>query len=172
MVALRCHDSGPFVVSPWIRKAFRSTRFFDTKRGPYRNSEPPFDSWPHPRYVDIGKFGLTGSSKPCTACHKIAAGGSVDSNGDGSIDGEDPVENWQTCKTWIDWATTEQDKVEGTNDTHKTRPVYMPPSKLRNPDGSLMPGREWNRGVQGACRSVERLLQTPRHEPARYRSRL
>jgi hypothetical protein len=138
---IACHDSGPFVVSPWIRNAFDSAKFFDSRRGPYRNSEPPFDRWSHPRYVDIGKFGLTGSAKPCTACHKIAAGGELDSNGDGRVDGDDRT--WQTCETWIGWATTKQGKVEGINDTHKTQPVYMPPARISDPDGFLMPGGEW-----------------------------
>jgi len=139
---IACHDSGPFVVSPWIRKAFKSTKFFDSRKGPYRNSEPPFDRWPQPRYVDIGMFGLTGSSKACTACHKIAVGGGrFDSNGNGIFDRDD--RSWQTCEKWIGWATTNRKSVEGINDTHKTKPVYMPPLKISRPDGHLMPGGEW-----------------------------
>jgi len=167
---IACHDSGPFVVSPWIRKAFKNTRFFDTGRGPFRNSEPPFNKWPEPRFVDIGRFGLTGSSKPCTACHKIAAGGGkFDSNGDGRVDRVDvdgPDRSWQTCETWIDWATTRQDLVRGINRTHESRPVYMPPFRIGRTDGFLMPGREWNRQYRTHVNQLkdccERLGTNPR----------
>jgi hypothetical protein len=139
-----CHDSGPFVMSPWISRAFKGTRFFDTKKGPYKNSVPPFDKWPQPRYVDIGKFGLSGSMKPCTACHKIAAGGSLDSDGDGNND-----MLWQTCERWIDWATDGRENVLAINKTNlKKEPIYMPLAGFSHREGFLMPGREWNRAYK------------------------
>jgi hypothetical protein len=71
---INCHDSGPFVISPWINQANNIANLRYAKKTPYRNSTPPFNKWKQPRFVSIDSAGLAlgGDDKPCTHCHQIA----------------------------------------------------------------------------------------------------
>jgi hypothetical protein len=61
-----CHDNGPFMNSRWMNNAIDLA---DAEDEPYKNSEPPFDRWPVPR------FAKSDQAAACQGCHKIAAGG-------------------------------------------------------------------------------------------------
>ena len=123
IACVRCHDSSPFMVSPWIRRAVGNA--LDDKRfHPYRNSEKPFDRWPKPRFVRVKKAGLKQGDASCTSCHKIAV----------QFDESIRIAGYsakrivsQTCTQWIDW-TTGYGTIPGQNTTRARRRVWMPDS--------------------------------------------
>lgn len=108
----RCHDSSPFMVSPWLRKSV-GTALNDRPDHPYRYSEKPFDRWPVPRFVKVEKRGLAEGDRSCTSCHKIAVGGTRGG------------QTMQTCAEWIDWTTT-AGTIPSQNETRDSRNVFMP----------------------------------------------
>lgn len=96
---VKCHDNGPFMNSRWMRNAIALE---DLDTTPYKNSTPPFDTWPQPVWVklDPKKDELDDKEYECTYCHKIAAGLlKVDPRG--GIGGPD----FKTCSSWIPRST-------------------------------------------------------------------
>ncbi len=92
VMCIKCHDSGPWMNSRWMNNTIGSDLAGDN--GPYKNSEPPFDTWPEPKFVEID------GDDTCTMCHHIAAArASVDRAN--SIGGPD----FRTCDAWIRLAT-------------------------------------------------------------------
>lgn len=109
-----CHDSGPFIISPWLNqaKSAKKLRYFHNK--PYKNSTPPFDKWDKPVYVSVGDRGLKPGDKSCTQCHKIATK--------------------ESCSTWLDLSTTQHPI---------TKKVFMPPSSRAMPLQPKYSKAEW-----------------------------
>jgi len=133
---LQCHDSNPFVVSPWISQAFnKKLKFFDTGKGPYLNSTKPFATlWPTPKFIETNGHKLKTyngkSGKQCTGCHKIPIAKGYFATTKREL-------SFQTHQRWIDWATipvekadnplSEEDGITGSNKSYLKRNIYMPP---------------------------------------------
>lgn len=155
ILCIACHDSGPFVVSPWIRKAFTNSSYFNSAKAPYKNTTKPFDKWPVPRFIEIGDAGLEDSVKPCTSCHKIAAGGLAKIVSTTQSRQPKPRQ-WDTCNRWIKWATSERGaKGRPITNHFKSEPVYMPFATNSRMEGHLSYGAEWNQAYK---EHVEQLL--------------
>jgi hypothetical protein len=104
VMCVQCHDNGPFMNSRWMANALLkpgddissyppdSYPLWDNESGKYKNSEPPFDAWPKPRFVDAGN---NPDGDSCTLCHKIAAGG--DRKKVTFLDGTSRWMDFQTC---------------------------------------------------------------------------
>jgi hypothetical protein len=97
VMCIKCHDSGPWMNSRWMNNAIGSDLAGDPGdplKGPYLNSEPPFDTWPKPVFVELS------DDDTCTECHHIAAARTGVDSAD-SLGGPD----FHTCDEWIRRAT-------------------------------------------------------------------
>jgi hypothetical protein len=95
VMCIKCHDSGPWMNSRWMNNAIGSELAGNPGsplKSPYKNSEPPFDVWPEPHFVELA------GDETCTECHHIAA---AHANAGGSLGGPD----FHTCSEWIRRAT-------------------------------------------------------------------
>jgi hypothetical protein len=92
IMCIKCHDSGPWMNSRWMNNTAGSDLAGDN--GPYKNSEPPFDKWPQPKFVELA------DDDTCTSCHHIAASHKGVDSAD-SLGGPD----FHTCDEWIQRAT-------------------------------------------------------------------
>jgi len=118
---IKCHDSGPFITSPWLNQAKSAGKLRDPKKSKYRNSTPPFNKWTKPVFVSVGRHGLTDTGdKSCTHCHHIG------------------VE--RTWEKWIDYSVGDRD-----NDTKlpSNEKVFMPPRSLSVPLEGKYDKSEW-----------------------------
>jgi hypothetical protein len=97
VTCIKCHDSGPWMNSRWMNNAIGGELAGDQSnplKGPYKNSEPPFDTWPKPVFVELA------DDDTCTQCHHIAAAHP-------GVDGADSLggPDFHTCDEWIRRAT-------------------------------------------------------------------
>jgi hypothetical protein len=106
---VKCHDNGPWMNSRWMRNTIDLE---DGSSGPYKNSTPPFGppytestpvanrtTWLQPTFIelDVKKDDLADNQRPCTDCHRIAAG-VVNADPDpNALGGRD----FNSCKVWI-----------------------------------------------------------------------
>lgn len=142
---IQCHDSGPWMNSPWMRRATEELGIaYDEEQSPYLNGTPPFDRWPVPLFVKYdGHLGSGASS--CTSCHKIAAA----------------RPDFRTCDTWINRATGRADpalatRLSGTGRQEHSQ-YWMPE------DGTRWTRAAWEslyddhvKGLVDCCRAVGR----------------
>lgn len=116
-----CHDSGPFIVSPWINQAPSAAKLRDLKKSPYKNSTPPFNQWPEPRFISIGKHGLDDAGdKSCTHCHHIGV----------IAKSKRSIQEAGTCDQWID---IDKSLREQKRQLHSVDKRFMPPRSLSVP---------------------------------------
>jgi hypothetical protein len=97
IMCIKCHDSGPWMNSRWMNNVIGSElagNMADPLKGPYFNSEPPFDKWPEPKFAELA------DDDTCTSCHHIAAARR-------NIDEDDSIggPHFKTCREWIERAT-------------------------------------------------------------------
>ncbi len=149
VVCVKCHDSGPWMNSRWMRRATKELgSAYDEQASPYLNSTPPFDQWPVPLFVQYGEH-LAPNDPSCTSCHKIAAAR--------------PGHDFQTCPNWIHRATGKPDAALAALLTHTggSEPVsyWMPDFE----DGSTWSKSDWEAryrkhvdGLIGCCEAVGR----------------
>ncbi len=93
IMCVKCHDSGPWMNSPWIYTQAGEDLGLEeiaTPNHPYKNSTPPFDAWPEPKFVKLT------DDETCTTCHHIAAARRNVS--DAPLGGP----HFKTCTDWIE----------------------------------------------------------------------
>ena len=135
---IKCHDSGAFITSPWLNQAKSARLLRDMKKSPYHNSTPPFDQWPKPVYISVGRFGLKNDKdKSCTDCHRIAA----------KVGKLKPY----TCDNWIE---------DATSNVLPDGRIFMPP-RMRAPLVGKHKPHDWNHrfrdhveSLKDCCRKV------------------
>ncbi len=91
VMCVKCHDSGPWMNSRWMYNATQGLLNGDDT-SPYKNSEPPFDNWPQPHFVELA------DDDTCTSCHHIAAA-------QPGVGGTIGAPDFHTCDKWIERAT-------------------------------------------------------------------
>ncbi|NRA98045.1 MAG: hypothetical protein HRU14_17755, partial [Planctomycetes bacterium] len=118
---ITCHDSGPWVNSRWMDNAINAgVPTMKDGKGAYKNSEPPFDTWPEPTFITVARSGLNMGGKQCSLCHKIAA---KDNFG----------RDFATCTEWIE------------NSVGRRYPTRHagPPSDITTATGESVPVAYW-----------------------------
>jgi hypothetical protein len=129
-----CHDSGPFIISPWMNQAKSAAKLRDTKKTAYKNSTAPFDAWPTPTFISIGRHGLNDSDeKSCTHCHHV---GVVEESKRKRFSAG-------TCDEWINHDVALRNEPDSVQ-LPSVAKLFMPPTSLRVPLVGKYHEDEWD----------------------------
>ncbi|TQV73959.1 hypothetical protein FLL45_13940 [Aliikangiella marina] len=149
---IECHDSGPFIVSPWLAQAKSAEKLKDTKAigkkvSKYLNSTAPFDDWPSPQFITVGASHLSKKKDSCTNCHNI-----------GTIAKKEwpsyRAEFRGTCSMFIDRSHSEDNRIF---DVAKNRfEHFMPPVSFSKAFDGKYSESEWHTNVGEHVEALKR----------------
>lgn len=129
ILCINCHDSGPWMNSRWLNNVIGEElagSMVEPLKSPYRSSEPPFDTWPAARFVELA------DDDTCTACHHIAAA----------------RPGARTCSDWIRRATG-QPHIKASQKGHSFEVAYWMPE-----GHGLETVEEWSQAYRGKVERI------------------
>lgn len=96
-----CHDNGPFMNSPWIRRV-RVVPSDGFRK--YSNPGRAFAKWPVPTRIEVGDEGLDPRDnvvKSCTSCHYLSAALYAGAKSSGEIGSGANQGTWGRWASWV-----------------------------------------------------------------------